>query len=165
MQDVERRFLKIYLFFMVFKGNPFAFKCGNTTMLRLNKISDGNFKFHPYIYFFFLPFQIWLQFISKILVIYKVIFYKKYYWWSTNSPVEVNASRWSQTLSYGNCETTPSKWSPMWCLSQRFRCQSQYEKTFCRRINNITMSIFGSVYVPHVGVGGGGVIYIHSRSL
>ena len=114
MQDVERPFLKIYLFFMVFKGNPFAFKCGNTTMLRLNKISDGNFKFHPYIFFFFLPFQIWLQFISKILVIYKVIFYKKYYWWSTNSPVEVNASRWSQTLSYGNGETTPSKWSQMW---------------------------------------------------
>ena len=29
-----------------------------------------------------------------------------------------------------NGKVTPLKWSPVWCLPQRLRCQSQYKRVF-----------------------------------
>ena len=61
----------------------------------------------------------------------------------------------AKPLAMEMVKTAPSKLSPVWCLP-RLQYQSQYEETICGRINNITMSISGSVYVPLVGVWGGG---------
>ena len=51
-----------------------------------------------------------------------------------------------------NDKMAPLRWSPVWCLPQRLRCQSQYKKAF-RKItqNNKLMNAFKCVSVPCVG--------------
>ena len=50
-------------------------------------------------------------------------------------------------------KTAPWRWSPVWCLPQRLRCQSQNSETLCKikQSSRITISDFKSVYIPCVG--------------
>ena len=45
------------------------------------------------------------------------------------------------------------RWSPVWCLPQRLRCQSQYQEVCLERIMQYDKSrnISEYVYVPSVG--------------
>ena len=50
-------------------------------------------------------------------------------WWSVSS--SVRDSRWNWPLAR---VIVPSKWSPVWCLPQSLRCQSQYQEVTDERI-------------------------------
>ena len=59
----------------------------------------------------------------------------------------------SRLDDYGYKKIAPWRWTPMWCLPQRLRCQSQNRKVLCKikQSSKITVSVSKSVYVPCVG--------------
>ena len=59
----------------------------------------------------------------------------------------------SRLDDYVNEKTAPSRWSPVWCLPQCLRCQSQNREVLCKIKQNsrIIVSVSQSVYIPCVG--------------
>ena len=59
----------------------------------------------------------------------------------------------SRLNDYINEKTAPSRWSPVWCLPQRLRCQSQNKEVLCKIKQNsrISVSVSQSVFIPSVG--------------
>ena len=51
-----------------------------------------------------------------------------------------------------NGKVAPLGWSPVWCLLQRLRCQSQYKEAFRKYQSiRITSSALRGVYLPCIG--------------